>query len=206
MNAFPLHKAVFFDKDGTLIHDVPYNADPDKVRIRKEAFPCLLQLQKQGYKLIVVTNQAGIAHGLITVSQVQALEQHLKRLFCQRGIRLDGFYHCPHHPEGRLAEFSMPCRCRKPMPGMLHRAAAEHHIDLTASWMVGDILHDIEAGRRAGCRTILLDVGSETEWVGGPYRTPHHTVLTLEEAARIIISRQPAKASPSPSSSLEVTA
>jgi histidinol phosphatase-like enzyme len=92
---------------------------------------------------------------------------------------LDGFYYCPHAPDAG-------CDCRKPAPGMLERAAREHGVDLRASWMIGDILDDVEAGRRAGCRTILLDNGNETEWRDGEQRCPDYVARDLAQAAAII--------------------
>jgi len=103
-------------------------------------------------------------------------------------VELAGFYYCPHHPDGSVARYAVDCGCRKPQPGMLQKAARELDIDLEHSWMVGDILDDIEAGRRAGCRTILINNGSETEWVLSPERQPHFIVSNLEEAARTVIS------------------
>jgi D-glycero-D-manno-heptose 1,7-bisphosphate phosphatase len=99
---------------------------------------------------------------------------------------LDGFYYCPHSPDGVITRYAIPCTCRKPMPGMLYRAAREHGLDLAQSWMVGDILDDIEAGRRAGCRTVLIDNGNETEWKRSPLRTPHLTAPNLYTAAAMI--------------------
>jgi histidinol-phosphate phosphatase family protein len=100
----------------------------------------------------------------------------LRELLATGGVFLAGVHWCPHHPQAG-------CDCRKPQPGMLTRAAAEHGIDLGQSWMVGDILDDVEAGHRAGCRTVLLDVGHETEWVPGPLRSPDVTAGSLVQAA-----------------------
>ncbi len=181
-----MHKAVFLDKDGTLIEDVPYNADPGKIRFTRGSTEGLRLLQKCGYRLIVVTNQAGIAKGLVTVPDLQVMRARLFELSEAAGVRLSGFFFCPHHPEGTVEQYRVSCDCRKPEPGLILRAAREHSIDLTASWLVGDILHDIEAGRRAGCRTILIDNGNETEWVIAPLRVPDHIVSDLQEAAEII--------------------
>jgi histidinol phosphatase-like enzyme len=101
-------------------------------------------------------------------------------------VALDGFYYCPHHPRGALARYACECSCRKPQPGMLMRAAREHGIDLPASWMIGDILHDVEAGNRAGCRSLLIDNGNETEWQRGPGRTPTAIAADLFAAATLI--------------------
>src|SRR5919197_46875 len=136
--------AVFLDKDGTLVEDVPYNVDPGRIRLAP-----------------------GAAEGL-------------------RLLHRAGFYYCPHHPAGAVEEHAVVCACRKPAPGLLLRAAREHGVDLARSWLVGDILDDVEAGRRAGCRTILLDNGHETEWVLRPERVPHPVASELLDAARLI--------------------
>lgn len=186
-----MKKAIFIDKDGTLIADVPYNVDPALVRLDPYAPAALRALQVQGYLLLVVSNQPGVALGYFSEADLQQVYLTLCRQLRLQGVRLDGFYYCPHDAAGKQWPYAHACYCRKPLPGMLLGAAAEHGIDLAASWMIGDILHDVEAGNRAGCSTILLDNGHETEWVGGPYRTPLYTMPNLWEAANLIL--QPLK-------------
>ncbi len=180
-------RAVFLDKDGTLIEDVPYNVAPALIRLTAGAGEALRRLQDAGYRLIVVSNQSGVARGLFTEEALRPVEAHLKALLAEYGVALDGFYYCPHHPTGTIPQYAVQCECRKPAPGMLLQAAADHGITLEQSWMVGDILNDIEAGRRAGCRTILLDNGNETEWELGPMRLPHCIVSDLGAAAEQIL-------------------
>ena len=178
-------KAVFLDKDGTLIVDVPYNVDPALVRFTPHALPALRLLDDAGYAIVVVTNQPGLSLGRFSASQFARLQQALaERVRVEAGVELTGFYACPHaaQPNGEPA-----CLCRKPEPGLLRAAAAAHGLDLSRSWMVGDILNDVEAGCRAGCRTVLLDVGHETEWQLSALREPHHRCRHLLEAAQIII-------------------
>jgi histidinol phosphatase-like enzyme len=112
---------------------------------------------------------------------------HLEALFLEHGAVLSGFYYCPHHPEGSVPEFTRECDCRKPAEGLLRQAAADLDVDFEDAWLVGDILDDIEAGNRAGCRTILVDRGHETEWRQSEFRQPHFVVRALDEAARIIV-------------------
>lgn len=169
--------AVFLDKDGTLIVDVPYNVDPARIVLAPQAREGCEALIRAGFALVVVTNQSGIARGLFDAQSLDAVEARLTELL---GVPLAGFYHCPHGP-------SDGCACRKPGDGMLRRAAAELELSLADSWMIGDILNDVEAGRRAGCRTILIDNGGETEWLGGPLRTPDFTCADLGEAALAIL-------------------
>lgn len=180
--------AVFLDKDGTLVHDLPCNVDPDKVRLRSDAGPALALLQKRGYRLVLVSNQGGAARGLFDESALDAVWAAVAEALSPYGVVLDAIYYCPHDPAGTVPALARPCDCRKPAPGMLLRAAREHGLDLARSWFVGDILDDVEAGRRAGCRTVLLDVGSETEWRSGPLRHPDHVVASLTEAAAAILA------------------
>lgn len=183
-------RAVFLDKDGTLIVNVPYNVDPARIRLAPGAEEGLPLLAAHGYPLIVVSNQSGVARGEFPESALAAVEARVRELVAGLGVRLAGFYYCPHHPEGRIAPYARRCECRKPAPGMLLRAADEHGIDLARSWFIGDILDDIEAGRRAGARTILIDNGNETEWVLTRLRQPHHSVGDLAAAARIIVGSE----------------
>ena len=135
---------------------------------------------------MVVSNQSGVARGLFPEAALAPLAAKLERILRDAGIPLRGFLYCPHHPDGVLERYRVRCACRKPAPGLLVRAAAMYGLDLRASWMVGDILDDVEAGQRASCRTVLLDVGGETEWRPGPGRQPHHVAGDLWEAARLI--------------------
>jgi len=104
------------------------------------------------------------------------------------GIKIEAYYFCPHHPDGRIAEFAHACECRKPRPGMILQALKELDIDAGSSWMIGDILNDVEAGNRAGCSTVLIGNGNETEWVPGIYRTPKYTASDFLGAARFIVN------------------
>lgn len=178
-----MNQAVFLDKDGTLIEDVPYNVDLDRIRLCDGAIEALRSLHTAGYKLIIISNQSGVARGFFSETALMEVNRHLRELL---GVPLSGFYYCPHHPHGTVAKFAIDCDCRKPKPGMLLRAARDHDIDLTRSWFIGDILNDVEAGRAANCRTILIDNGNETEWVLNRSRLPDHIVANLTEAARIV--------------------
>jgi len=186
-------RAVFLDKDGTLVEDQPLGAKTTRVRFFPDVFAGLRLLHRAGYALIVVTNQAGVALGHFTEDDVQQTKAYLERRLAEADIPLDGFYYCPHHPDGIAEAYAVHCLCRKPQPGLLVQAAAELHIDLEQSWMVGDILNDVEAGRWAGCRTILLNNGHETEWLLTEPRWPDYLADTLLEAAQLIMLSGPAK-------------
>ena len=179
-------KAIFIDKDGTLIRDVPYNVDPQKIELYPETGEALRQWQNAGYRIIVISNQAGVARGYFDETALPAVETRLQELLNPFGVTLNGFYYCPHHPAGSVPAYAIACACRKPEPGMIIRAAREHGVDLSASWMIGDILNDVEAGNRAGCQTILIDNGNETEWLPGPFRTPTYRAANLAQAADVI--------------------
>ena len=180
-------RAVFLDKDGTLVDNVPYNVDPERIRLAQGAGAALRILQRSGFRLIVVSNQSGIARGLFDETALVAVRDCIARLLARDEVVLDGFYHCPHAPAGFGTPSAAACACRKPAPGMLLLAAREHRVALERSWMVGDILDDVEAGRRAGCRTVLIDNGNETEWAAGPLRRPHWRASGLPQAASLIV-------------------
>lgn len=181
-------KAVFLDKDGTLIDDIPFNVDPNRIRLSDGALEALSLLQHLDYRLIVVTNQSGVARGFFPECALIEVENRLRELLASAEVTLTDFYYCPHHPEGKIKEYAIECECRKPQPGMLHHAALEHDLDLSVSWLIGDILNDIEAGNRVGCRTVLVNNGHETEWIMSPLRQPDFIVSNLLEAAHIIVN------------------
>jgi D,D-heptose 1,7-bisphosphate phosphatase len=181
-----MKKAVFIDKDGTLIKNVPYNINTKLIEFEDNAIAALQLLQDCGYQLILISNQPGVALGFFTEEEVRQVFQYIQDMLHRKGVILDGYYYCPHDVQGVHLSYSKVCYCRKPMPGMLLKAAMEHDIDLELSWMIGDILNDTEAGNRAGCRTILLNVGNETEWVLNSGRQPAYTCNNWKEAAGII--------------------
>jgi D-glycero-D-manno-heptose 1,7-bisphosphate phosphatase len=183
-----MRAAVFVDKDGTLIPDLPFNVDPARMELAPGSAEGLRLLAEAGYALVVVSNQSGVARGFFHEQELATVEERLKELCRDAGIRLDGFYYCPHHPAGCVAEYAISCNCRKPEPGLIVRAAREGGLACTRSWLVGDILNDIEAGRRAGCRTVLLNNGNEREWTLTPGRVPHHVARDLAQAAHCILT------------------
>lgn len=145
----------FLDKDGTLIENLPCNADPARIRLADSAGDALRRLRQAGFRMFVVSNQSGIACGLVDEAAMAGVLERITQRLRHEDVVLDGFYYFPYWPHGRVAPFARTCDCRKPAPGMLLRAAREHGLTLAGSSMVGDILNDIEAGRRAGCRTVL---------------------------------------------------
>src|SRR5690606_10986265 len=181
-------KAIFIDKDGTLIPNIPYNVDPEKITLSTKASDGLIKLQKSGFLLVIVSNQSGVAKGLFKEKDLEPVRNKIETLFFAHNIQLSGFYFCPHHPQGIVNQYSIKCNCRKPSERLLLNAANDLAIDLTKSWMIGDILNDVEAGNRAGCRSILLNNVNETEWKSGDYREPAYIARNIPEAAEYILN------------------
>ena len=179
------HRALFLDRDGTLVQPRHYPSRPEDLVLFDAVGPELRALQRAGLRLVVITNQSGIARGYFGEADLRRMHDHLAGELARFGVRLDGVYHCPHHPDGVVPELARRCDCRKPQPGMLLRAAADLDLDLARSWFVGDILDDVEAGNRAGCRTILVDLGTEPP-PDRPLRRPHYVARGTCHALRIV--------------------
>jgi D-glycero-D-manno-heptose 1,7-bisphosphate phosphatase len=151
--------AAFLDRDGTIIREVDYLGSPTQVRLLPRAGEALRLLNEAGLAVVVTTNQSGIARGMLTEDDLERIHLVLEERLAHRGARLDGIYYCPHHPDVGEKLHRIRCRCRKPSPGMLERAARELDLELSQSYAVGDGARDVEAGRRAGCRTVLVRTG-----------------------------------------------
>jgi D,D-heptose 1,7-bisphosphate phosphatase len=185
--------AVFIDKDGTLVEDVPFNVDPSRVRLASGAGEALRLLADHGYRLIIVTNQSGVARGLFTEGDVEAMGRHLATRLASDGARIDGFYFCPHLPNATVERYRRACDCRKPGAGLIVRAASDLGIDIARSWMLGDIATDVAAGQAAGCRTGLVNAQPERELVQ-LRRPPDLVAADLSTAARVLVSLPAGKA------------
>ena len=159
MNAFAeksAARAAFIDRDGVINVEHNYVHRIEDFELIAGVPEGLAQLAAAGYKLVVVTNQAGIARGFYTEADMNRLHEHLRAELAAHDVHIDAIYHCPHHPQGKVAEYAISCDCRKPAPGMLLQAAREMNLDLSASVLVGDKISDIEAGRAAGMRLAVL--------------------------------------------------
>jgi D-glycero-D-manno-heptose 1,7-bisphosphate phosphatase len=157
--------AVFFDRDGTLIVDQDYLSDPAGVRLIPGADKAIRDLKEAGYRVYVVSNQSGVARGYFTEAAVRRVTVRLKKMLAAKGAKLDGFFHCPHHPQGTVARYKKTCRCRKPGPGMVEQAAAKHPLDLRHSYIVGDKLDDLltaHSARLAGGLLVLTGYGRKS--------------------------------------------
>ncbi|HEY8877424.1 MAG TPA: HAD-IIIA family hydrolase [Roseateles sp.] len=188
----PQRRAVFIDRDGTLIDNLPHNTDPARLHLKPGAPEALAALAAQGWALLVVTNQSGLARGYFTRQQFARLQAALEqRLRDAAGVELLDFLVCPHAP---APDGSPACLCRKPAPGLLLRAARCHGIDLARSWMLGDTLDDVEAGHRAGCQSLLLGDGDPLPSRRTPLRQPEAKCRGWADAARhlLLMSDEPA--------------
>lgn len=177
--------AVFFDRDGTLIEDSGYLSHPDQVKLLDGAAEVLKELQLLGYKTVVVSNQSGVARGIVSEEMLGRIHERLQELLALKGAALDGIYYCPYHPDGVIPKYRRDSDLRKPQPGMLLAAAEAMDLDLKQSWMIGDSGRDVEAGRRAGCRTILVRSGPPDP-NDAPDCRPDHVAVNIREAANMI--------------------
>lgn len=177
-----MKKAVFLDRDGTIIVDKHYLNDPQGVDFLPDAMEGLRELKKNNFLLVVVTNQSGVARGLIEESNISRIHQRMQDLLKPHQVQIDAFYYSPH-----AADSNHPLR--KPNPGMLIQAAKDLRLDLGASFMIGDKLIDVEAGHRAGARSILISAAHDEETIGAD---PDFFASNLKQAAEWILS-QPEK-------------
>jgi len=154
-----MRPAVFLDRDGTLIEEAGYLDRLERLIFFPFSVDAVRLLNHAGLAVVIVTNQAGVARGIFPESFVAEAHAHLSERLQAGGAAVDGFYYCPHHPDGTVEPYRRSCDCRKPGDAMLRRAAAELDLDLARSTVVGDRWHDIEAGSRAGARTVLVRTG-----------------------------------------------
>jgi len=198
-------RAVFLDRDNTLIADPGYIRQPDQVKLLPGAAEAVRRFRDAGYRVVVVTNQSGVARGYLTEDQLAAVHDRLRTLLRADGAELDAIYYCPYldGPDATVATYRRKSPLRKPEPGMLLQAAADHQLDLARSWMIGDSERDVEAGRRAGCRSVLL-VGSngrdadshEQDSVGPRKGGADYIAETLPQAAAIVEGNEPMQDEP----------
>ncbi len=158
-----MRRAVFLDRDGTICGEVGYLDSIDLLKILPGVPAAIRRLNDSGLKVIVITNQSGVARGYFTESLLDRIHEKLVQDLAEQSARLDAVYYCPHHPEGTLARYRCDCDCRKPGIGLLERAAMEHNLDLASCFVVGDKYLDAETGFRAGARSILVLTGYGNE-------------------------------------------
>ncbi len=160
-------KAVFFDRDGTLNVDTHYLYRIEEFQWMPQAVEAVRYCRKLGYRVIVITNQSGVAGGLCREEDVQKLHSWMNEELEKQGTRIDAFYYCPHKPGAPVRKYSVDCSCRKPKPGMVLQACEDFNIDKSASLMVGDSSRDVECAEAAGVRGYLYEGGSLLEFLKG---------------------------------------
>ncbi|MEM7227308.1 MAG: HAD family hydrolase [Planctomycetota bacterium] len=187
-----MEPAIFLDRDNTLIPNDGDLGDPQRVALNDGVAVGLKALRDAGYRLVVVTNQGGVARGKYTEADVDAVHQRIARLVDEAAGRdniIDRFYYCPYHPEAKVEEYRRDHPWRKPNPGMLFQAAQDMALDLGTCWMVGDQVRDVEAGKTAGCKTVLLN--DDDDAVDNARATV--AVTTFSEAVDAILKVAPAR-------------
>lgn len=152
-------KTVFLDRDGTINVEKNYLYKPEDFQFIENAPEAIALLKKHGYRVIVVTNQAGVARGYYTEEDVKRLHAYINEQLRKWDTQIDAFYYCPHHPTAGIGKYKKDCNCRKPKTGMFEQACRDFEVDRENSWMIGDNKGDIEAGRNFGLRTILVRTG-----------------------------------------------
>jgi D-glycero-D-manno-heptose 1,7-bisphosphate phosphatase len=179
-------KAVFLDRDNTIIEDPGYISEPDQVKLLPGAAESIAALKKMGFNIVIVTNQSAVARGLITEETLAEIHQRLKQLLMRQNAEIDAIYYCPYHPEGIVEQYKSESQLRKPAPGMLLKAKKEMDLDLDQSWLIGDSYRDIAAGKTAGCRTILINSSIKPVYKQKGDPDPDREAVNIKEAVNII--------------------
>jgi D,D-heptose 1,7-bisphosphate phosphatase len=182
-------KAILLDRDGTIIKEKNYLSSKKDIEFETGAISALKLLQENNYKLIIITNQSGIARGMFTELQFKELQEYILKLFKQENIDFLDYFFCPHHPTAGKGIYKKDCNCRKPKPGMLIDAINKYKIDIKASFMIGDKISDIKAGQNAGLKSILVQTGYGQN--KAPDNIPPYLVAkNLMEAAKKILNNE----------------
>ena len=172
------NRAVFIDRDGTMARDVHYCGHPGDFELFPDTAKAIKLLNEHGFKVIVITNQSGIARGYFTEETLAEIHEKMKKELGKEGAWVDAIYYCPHHPDDG-------CDCRKPKPKLALQAANDHHIDLKRSFVVGDLQMDLDLGKAVGCKTIL--VGDSPPGTDNQGAIPDRIASDLLQAAQIIL-------------------
>jgi D-glycero-D-manno-heptose 1,7-bisphosphate phosphatase len=186
-----MHRAVFLDRDGTVNEEVGYLRDLADLRLIAGAGAAIRLLNEAGLKVVLVTNQSGVARGYFPESLVREAQERLDQMLQQEGARIDALYYCPHHPTAGNSSYTVACDCRKPSTGLIDRAARDLDIDVKRSYVVGDKWSDVELGQRAGARSILVQSGYAADDPGNirpaNISDPDFIAHTILEAAEWIL-------------------
>jgi D-glycero-D-manno-heptose 1,7-bisphosphate phosphatase len=179
-----IKKAIFLDRDGVIVEDTGYISSPEELKLMPDVVPVLKKLQ-HSFRLIVVTNQSGVARGYFTEENLFVINERVIQMLDDNGVGLDAIYYCPHHPQVGKDEYRIECECRKPKPGLLRLATEEFNIELDKSFLIGDKETDIQAGCAIGIKTIKIDPNDRepTDESGADF-----IVKTFSEVSNIIIT------------------
>jgi D-glycero-D-manno-heptose 1,7-bisphosphate phosphatase len=185
--------AIFIDRDGTINEDIGYASHPDELNIYSFAAEAIRLINDAGLKVIIVTNQSGIARGLYDEAMLATIHEKLMCELERGGARIDAIYYCPHHPRIGDQTYKKDCACRKPQIAMLEQAAREHRINLAKSFVIGDKASDINLATNAGARGVLVMTGYGGETLANIERFPCHPAIVAEDllaAVRLILSER----------------
>ena len=189
----PPHKAVFLDRDGTINKEIGYLSRIEDIVLIDKAGAAIRLLNQYGYKVVVVTNQSGVARGLYGEKDVCAVHEEITRRLLNEGAVIDRWYHCPHHPTEGKGVLRLECRCRKPLPGMLEMAKTDLNVALTGSFVIGDSIRDMELAWNAGANAVLVLTGYGEETMGLLTRKQMagiaHVAVDIFDACKWICSR-----------------
>jgi D-glycero-D-manno-heptose 1,7-bisphosphate phosphatase len=183
--------AIFLDRDGTIIEEIGFLDSPEKINIIPGTLRALKIFQNLNYKLIIVSNQSGVARGFFDETTAQIVNEKILDMFSKNGIKIDGIYYCPHHPDYGSPKYKINCNCRKPKPGMIYQAVEEHKLDILQSIMIGDKLSDVLTGKNLGMESILVLTGFgknqrlKLESVGSSHQ-PDYVANDIYQAALLI--------------------
>lgn len=187
-------KAVFLDRDGTICEEADYPDSPEKMILFPFAAKAIKKLKAAGYKVIIITNQSGIARGYFTVDKLNEIHTHLRTLLGREDATVNDIYFCPHYPDGSVIEYAFKCNCRKPRPGMIIKAEEIHRIDLSISYVIGDKLSDAQLAEELPLRSVLVKTGygaKEAAKLGNKQSfQPDHIADDLQAAVEWILENE----------------
>lgn len=187
-----LRPAVFLDRDGTINQDVGYLNHPDQLELIAGAAAAVRLLNRAGLAVVVISNQAGIAKGLIREEMMPVIHAAFVNMLAREGAAIDGFYYCPHHPEGTIAPYARTCDCRKPAPGLARRAASELGLDLGSSYVVGDKVSDVRLAHNVGASAVMVKTGHgshELQTYPADCGPPRYVARDLSDAVQWILQQ-----------------
>lgn len=184
-----MRNCIFLDRDGTINQEVGYLCSKEQIKILDGAAEGIRKWNENGFLVIMVSNQSGIARGYFSMETAQQINTEIIKRLKSKGARIDDVYLCPHHKEGIIPEYAVCCTCRKPLPGMIWKARDQYQIDLSQSYMIGDKESDLAAARNAGCRGILVMTGYGEQEVHNIAEKPYYIAKNLDDAAQMITGR-----------------